>query len=207
MAFRGRLIQGFTLIELMVTVTVIFVLLLIAVPSFESFRQRAATRAGAEQVLGFWNEARFQAAKRNSMVKVGVRTSGANFCLGAATTATAADTVACDCMTAGDCDVAAFPAPDTGFATQTEWRGVTFASTPGTAPTLGDAGHAVAVIEPKRTSLAASSQAGVLAFSGPSGSRNYRLNVLVDKFGRAAVCESTAAVDKLSDFANRRCAP
>ena len=43
MRHRHR-IRGFTLIELMITLTVVVVLLLIAIPSFLSFRQRAALR-------------------------------------------------------------------------------------------------------------------------------------------------------------------
>ena len=207
MASSSRRIHGFTLIELMVTLAVFVILALVAMPSFTSFRQRSALRGTTEQVQSFWNQARFEAAKRNQMVKVGVGVSGSNFCLGAATTTAPADTAPCDCLTANACDVAAFPAPDVSFGSQSEWRGVTFVVSSGVTPTLGGTNNSVAVIEPKRTTLATRTQAGVLSFAGPSGGKSYKLNMRVDKFGRAALCESNLAVDKMSDYTDRRCDP
>lgn len=211
MTSASRRIEGFTLIELMVTLTVILILALLALPSFNSFLQRSALRGSTEQVMSFWNQARFEAAKRNQMVKVGVKTSGVNFCLGAATTTDASDTTPCNCFAANACDVAGFPAPPGppagSFDTQSEWRGVTFATVAGTTPTLGGTDKAVAVIEPKRASLAAPGEAGVLTFLGPSGSKSYRLNLFIDDFGKAVLCESKLTVDSMSDYSTRRCDP
>lgn len=188
---------GFTLIELMVTLTVLVILSLLAVPSLNSFRQRSALRGASEQALGFWNQARFEAAKRNSMVKVGVFSSSGGYCLGAATTTDPADDDPCDCTTSGACDVAVFPA----LGEQAQWQGVTLAST-----TLGSS-TGVAVIEPKRTGLTDSAQAGVISLLGPPGRESYRLNLRVDELGRAVLCESTSAANSMSDYSNRRCAP
>lgn len=196
MASVTRRILGFTLIEMMVVLAVAVVLLLLAVPSFRAFQQRSALRGGAEQALSFWNQARFEAAKRNKMVKVVVVGSGENFCLGAAETTTVNDDTTCDCLTAGACNVASFPAD------QDEWRDVTLSGT----PTLGTT-NPVAVIEPKRTSLATPSQAGTITFAGPPGSNSYKLNLRVDELGRAMVCESTSATHKMSDYTDKRCAP
>src|SRR5688572_17100840 len=86
--------SGFTLIELMVTLAVLFILVSMAVPSFSGMRQRAAIRGAADQTLSFWNEARFEAVKRNKLVKFGVATGpGGAFCLGAATTNDETDAV------------------------------------------------------------------------------------------------------------------
>jgi type IV fimbrial biogenesis protein FimT len=194
----ARRTRGFTLIELMVTLTVIVVLLLIAMPSFSAFRQRSALRAGAEQAVSFWNQARFEAAKRNTYVKVGYVTSGGNYCMGAATTTDATDHVACDCTTAGACNVAQWP------NSQTEWAGVTISGTPTMGPT-GNEG--VAIIEPKRTSITDSGDEGAVTFAGPPGTYSYKLNVVVDRFGRINTCESTSAAAKLSDYIDRRCSP
>lgn len=211
MASVSRRIFGFTLIELMVTLAVFAILTLLAVPSFVSFRQRSALRGATEQVQSFWNQARFEAAKRNQMVKVGVKQNAGNFCLGAATTTLKTDTTPCDCLsvapTTDICDVAIFPAPDASFSGQSEWRGATFVVVSGTTPTLGGANNSVAVIEPKRAGLATPAQSGTLTFAGPSGQKAYKVNLNIDQLGRAQLCESSSAVDKMSDYANRSCSP
>jgi prepilin-type N-terminal cleavage/methylation domain-containing protein len=203
MASASRRNHGFTLIELVITITVIIVLMLLALPSFSSFRQRSALRGASEQALGFWNQARLEAAKRNELVKVGVGVSGANFCLGATTTTVDAldNDTPCDCTVAVPadpddiCDVGRFPAE------QDQWGGVTLNG----APTLGE-DSGVAVIEPKRTALIDPDMAGTISFAGPSGPKDYRLNLRVDRLGRAALCQSTSAPDEMSDYVNRECA-
>ncbi|MFA6984853.1 MAG: hypothetical protein WC213_01430 [Arenimonas sp.] len=185
------------MIELVITITVILVLMVLALPSFNSFQQRSKLRGAGDQALGFWNQARLEAAKRNQLVKVGVSGSGAEFCLGATTTTIDAldhDTP-CDCQTAGACDVATFGAD------QAEWRGVTLNGT----PTLGE-DSGVAVIEPKRTALINPDMAGTISFNGPTGHKSYRLNLRVDRLGRGALCQSTSAPDEMSDYVNRECA-
>jgi type IV fimbrial biogenesis protein FimT len=190
---------GFTLIELMVTLTVFVVLALLAVPSFQDFRQRTALRGAADQVSSFWGNARFEALKRDSLVKVGFRSSSAGFCLGADTTTDPADDTPCDCFTAGSCSIATYP------ANQSEWRGVRVASN----PTLGDGDgtttDGVAVIDPKRGGLTQVADEGRILLQGPTGPRDYRLNIAIDRNGRAIQCEPTAAPTKLSDYYDRRC--
>ena len=188
--------RGFTLIEMMIAVTVMIVLLLVAIPSFQTFRQRAAVRAAADQSLVLWNQARFEAAKRNTFVKFAGQISGGAYCLGAATTSDPADTVACDCFTANACNVAQFPSS----GEQREWRQVTLAADSTLPAPLG-----VVVIEPKRTFLTPSSAEGALTFNGPPGQNSYKLYLRVDRFGRAVLCEPIGAVSKLSDYNTRRC--
>jgi prepilin-type N-terminal cleavage/methylation domain-containing protein len=195
-----RRASGFTLIELMVTLTVVFVLALIAIPSFLAVRQRAALRGAGDQALSLWNQARFEAAKRNTMVKVGVHVDGTAFCLGAATTTNASDTTPCDCSSAAPttnvCDVARFP------DSQDEWRGVTLSGT----PTLGN-NNGVAVIDPRLTSLSDSTAVGTVTMAAPPGRISYKLNLHVDALGRAVLCESTADTNPMSDYSDRRCSP
>ena len=52
MLARVSRVRGFTLIELMITLAVIVVLMLVSIPSFQAYRQRAAVRAVSEQALG-----------------------------------------------------------------------------------------------------------------------------------------------------------
>lgn len=200
MGTRMKRALGVTLIELMVTMAVLVILAMMAVPSFQSFRQRAATRDAGDEALSFWNQARFEAAKRNAMVKVGVYHSGSTFCLGAATTTDPADSTPCNCSAAAPstnaCDVARFPAD------QNDWRSVTLSGT----PTLGS-NTGVAVIDPRLTSLTQSTDAGTVSFLSPQGNFRYKLNLHVDALGRGVLCESTADTRPMSDYVDRRCAP
>jgi type IV fimbrial biogenesis protein FimT len=192
--------SGFTLVEMMITITVMMVLLMVAVPSFIAVRERATLGGAGEQVLSLWNQARFEAAKRNGLVKFGVNTNGSNFCIGLATTTSATDSTACDCFdpaaTTNKCNVAIFP------GSQADWKGVTLQGT----PTLG-ANTAVAVIEPRRTSLTEAGDAGAITFASPGDDHDYRLNLRVDQMGRAVLCESTAAGDNMPAYTDRRCSP
>jgi prepilin-type N-terminal cleavage/methylation domain-containing protein len=204
MASANPRVRGFTLIEMMVTLAVIVVLLLIAVPSFQAFRQRAALRTASEQALSFWNQARLEAAKRNALVRVGVKASGGDYCLGASTTTLATETALCDCFTAGACDVAAFPGP----GNQAQWNRVRLSKvTLGTSNYPTVATNKTVVIDPHLTFLTETGDAGVIQLAGPVGQKAYLLNLNVDPFGRATLCESTAAVDKMSDYGQRRCGP
>lgn len=197
--------QGFTLIEMMVTLAVIVILLLVAVPSFQTFRQRAALRSASEEVLGVWNQARLESAKRNTWVKFARASSSGSHCVGAAVASSATDTTACNCFetdtTASSyCAVARFP-QSSAAADQTEWRGVTMANPTTAANALG-----TVVIEPKHAFLAAGT-GGTIAFVGPPGRNSYRVYMQVDKFGRGVLCQPTDATHKMSDYGQRGCTP
>jgi prepilin-type N-terminal cleavage/methylation domain-containing protein len=183
--------HGFTLIELMVTIAVTIILLLIAIPSFMEFRQRAALRGAGDQLLSFWADARFAAVRENRPVTVSFRNSGGIVCIGATTA-----TTACDCASApAACDIARFPAD------QSEWRRVRVPA----AATLGQ-GTGMVTIDPKRGNISDPADAGAVLLQGPPlGVMDYRLNFLVDRNGRAILCEPTAAPSKLPQYADRRC--
>jgi type IV fimbrial biogenesis protein FimT len=196
-----RQAAGFSLIELMVTLVVIVILMLVAIPSFVAFNQRQAVRGAADEVLSAWNDARFDAAKRNVNVKFGYRTSGTAFCVGSATTTDPNDTTPCDCMSASPgsdvCDVSRFPAD------QSEWSGVTLNS----GTDLGGANHVV-VLDLKQLRLVNSAGAGAISLDDPAGSKTYRINVRIDKFGRGVICQSNATgLDQVTGFNFRKCAP
>lgn len=201
---RHKAIAGFTLIEMMVAIGVAFSFMLMAIPSFATLRQRAALRGAGDEVLAFWNEARFEAVKRNQMVKVGVMRVGTDgFCLGAATTTNEADTLPCDCSratpTTNACDVGRYPAD------QSEWNKVTLAGASlGGSTALSDLKPAV--IEPKRTTLTDPADRGTIQIAGPPGQLHYKLNLSVDRLGRGLLCESSNATARLPDYDKRRCA-
>jgi type IV fimbrial biogenesis protein FimT len=61
--------RGFTLVELMVTLTVASVLLVIAVPSFRNLIVSNALTTAANELVGALNLARMEAVKRNASVQ------------------------------------------------------------------------------------------------------------------------------------------
>lgn len=65
----GKL-TGFTLIELMVTITVAAILLGIAVPNFNVFLQNNRLAAQTNELIGMLNFARSEAVKRAAIVRV-----------------------------------------------------------------------------------------------------------------------------------------
>jgi type IV fimbrial biogenesis protein FimT len=187
--------RGFTLIELMVTVAVLAILLMVAVPSFNEFRQRSALRGAADQVISFWSNARFEALKRNQPVKVGlIRTDDSNFWLCAAVASSNTDTAAIAAADrAAECTIGIYP------ASIPEWKRII-------APSgVGKNGAAFAVIDPKRGGLGVPGQAGFWEIRSPAGGAEYHLRVNVDLFGRAVVCEPSGSPSKMPQFTNRRC--
>lgn len=67
-AGHRKALRGFTLIELMVTVTIIGVSLALAAPSFAQLLSNYRLRSGAESLLNGLNLARAEAVRRNSQV-------------------------------------------------------------------------------------------------------------------------------------------
>jgi prepilin-type N-terminal cleavage/methylation domain-containing protein len=200
----SRSSRGFTLVELLTVLALMAIFVALAVPSFNGLRQRSALRGSSDQALAFWNEARYEAIKRNEMVKVGVHMSAdGSFCLGAATTRDAADANPCDCSSEAPatnaCDVGRYP------ASPSEWRGVQLAGM-----TLGGttllASPRAAVIDPMRTMLTEPSDAGTLTLSAPSGSQAYRVRLAVDRMGHGLLCGADDATVQLPEYASRRCA-
>lgn len=198
----ARFLRGFSLIELMVAVAVLAILLAAAIPSFDDFRQRAALRGAADQVVSFIGDARFEALRRNSMVKVGfVSGAGGAMCVGAATTNDVADDNACDCfdVTAPfDCNVSRYPAD------QSEWRRVRLLGKPEWGGSDGD-DQGVFVFNPKRGVLGEAADVDGVVLAAPAGGADYRLNVWVDRNGRSTVCEPKGAAAHLAQYADRVC--
>ena len=195
-------VRGFSLIELMVTIAVLSIILMAALPSFNEFRQRSALRGASDQIISFWANARFEALKRNSLVKVSMGTDNAKYCMGAAVTTDASDNSKCDCFETNPsesnfCDVGRYPVD------QAEWKRVRYLGTPSNL--IGASKNGVVVIDPKRGGLTIPTSAGYWELASPAGGTDYRLRVNVDLFGRAVACEPSAASAKMPQYTNRRC--
>ena len=73
--------RGFTLVELMITVTIVAIGVALALPSWKFFVEKRQLTAAAEEVASFVSFARGAAVKRNQIVTVSWM-PGADFCMG-----------------------------------------------------------------------------------------------------------------------------
>ncbi|WP_330890516.1 prepilin-type N-terminal cleavage/methylation domain-containing protein [Rudaea sp.] len=94
--------SGFTLVELMVTLAVLVILAMLAVPSFNDLIEKSRLRGATDDIVNLLNQSRVNAVKLQRDVNVSV-SSGTTWCAGAisAATPTAGVQVAgvsdCDC--------------------------------------------------------------------------------------------------------------
>jgi len=124
MQLRAGWVFGFTLIELMVTVAVLAVVLVSAVPSFVDFFDKYRLRGAAEGAMSLISDARAEAVKNDLDVNIAMAGSGASWCMGANAASPptggnpAATATACDCTDTAAClvsgqrtaiDVGAYP--------------------------------------------------------------------------------------------------
>ena len=192
--------KGFTLIELMVSLAVLSILMIAAIPSFIDFRERAAVRGAGDQLVSFWANAKLEALKRDQPIYVSIKKSGTNMCMGASSTVAAG----CDCFTGAACDVAQYPG-DNSAAAQANWRDVTMVGQPTLGPTDTD-DDGVATIDPKRGYLSDAADVGGVTIQSP-GAHAFRLRLYVDRWARPYLCAPTDSPRILSDYSTRTCAP
>jgi type IV fimbrial biogenesis protein FimT len=109
---HAKWVLGFTMIELMVTLAVLAILLVAAVPSFTDFFDKNRVRGAADGVISLIGNARAEAVKTDLDVNIAFTKSSATaWCVGAnaATPPTggapADDADACDCTDAAACIV------------------------------------------------------------------------------------------------------
>jgi len=75
--------RGFTLIELMVTLAVVTILAMVAVPTMTEFFERGRLRGAADELVSFLAKARGEAVRLNRDVRVDFGGSPASWCVGA----------------------------------------------------------------------------------------------------------------------------
>ena len=87
-------LRGFTIIELMVVITVVAIITAFALPSYRMFIEKRQATSGAEQLAGFISTAQIEAVKRSENISVSyTRTDSENWCIGIVS-----GTAACTCM-------------------------------------------------------------------------------------------------------------
>ncbi len=100
--------QGFTLIEMMITVAILGIVLAIAAPLFTQIIQQQRLKNAAELFANNLRYANSESIRRNKRVYINVKTtSGNNWCYGIQTLASKIDlppTTKCDCLT-NSCDL------------------------------------------------------------------------------------------------------
>ena len=104
MHLRGKnWVLGFTLIELMVTLSVMAILLIAAVPSFVDFFDKNRVRGAGDGVISLISNARAEAVKSDLNVNIAMTGSNTSWCVGASGATPpssgnpAASAAACDC--------------------------------------------------------------------------------------------------------------
>jgi type IV fimbrial biogenesis protein FimT len=110
-ARNGRECSGVTLVELMVTLGVLAILLVAAIPSFLDFFDRSAVRGAADGVISLISDARAEAVKNDLDVNIAMTGSGGAWCMGANAASApsggnpAPGATACDCSDGTQCFV------------------------------------------------------------------------------------------------------
>ena len=100
---------GLTLVELLVTLGVLAILSVLAVPSFLDYFDRSAVRGAADGVISLISDARAEAVKNDLEVDVAMAGSGATWCVGANAASApsggnrAGSASACDCVDTSQC--------------------------------------------------------------------------------------------------------
>ncbi len=91
-------LKGFTLMELLVAVSVVSILLAIGIPSYKMLFDRDRLKGAATSLYFMLNLSKTESIKRNSDIFLNI-TAGQNWCVGS----NEGDAV-CDCNTKGSCD-------------------------------------------------------------------------------------------------------
>jgi type IV fimbrial biogenesis protein FimT len=87
-----QIASGFTLIELMVTLTVVAILLTLAIPSFTGMIDKNRLKNAAETLYADLQFARAEAIKRNKKIRVSFFSNGSTWCYGLK------ENAKCDCL-------------------------------------------------------------------------------------------------------------
>ena len=168
--------SGVTLVELMVTLGVLAILLVVAVPSFLDYFDRSAVRGAADGVISLISDARAEAVKNDLDINIAMAGAGNAWCVGANAAAAPAGgnpataATACDCSDTTQCLVSG----QRLVLTATDYPGVQVG--PLITPMTFD--RRLGVVSPLATRS--------LTLTSPRG--KYDLAVQVNPLGQARLC-------------------
>jgi type IV fimbrial biogenesis protein FimT len=160
--------DGFTLIELMVTVAVAAILAMIALPSFSGLMEKYRVTRATETLAATLYLAKSEAIKRNAPVSLVFTHSGAVWCYGLTTATT------CDCTTVNACQLDGAES----VIKSAQFKGVTLANPA--------SGVAFSFSPIRGTSIANSAQF-------VSAELGYQSRVMLSGFGRVTSCSDAGA--------------
>jgi type IV fimbrial biogenesis protein FimT len=170
---------GFTLIELMVTVAVMAIVLVAAVPSFVDFFDKSRLRGAADHVISVISNARAESVKTDLDVNVAFTGSGTAWCVGGhpATPPTGGNEAgtagACNCTVTTECLVS----------------GARSAIAVGATPGVSIGALPAALIFDSKLGVITPLGARTVTLTSPKG--KYDLTVQVNALGQARLCVPT----------------
>ena len=172
--------HGFTVIELMITVALVFIITSLALPSYRTILEKRQVTSGAEQLGSFLSGIQIEAVKRNEQLAVSyARASSSSWCVGYTSGATACDCTITDVTDAAACLI--------------DGQLRRLSSTDLKHPDIMNAmtGDNAFVYDPARGLMVDHSDKATLELLSDDG--NYTLNVEVTATGRVRLCSKVSA--------------
>lgn len=167
--------SGFSLVEVMMTVILLAVSLVLAIPSFRDAVEKRQVTNTAEQIVSFVNSAQGIAQRTNQVVTVSYsRTDDDDWCVGAIGGETACDCAETDPLQADYCQVDGRPmiVSDADTGSKEMLHAVS-----------GDGAYA---FDPIRGFFVDLNDSLTMELRSPNG--DFRLNVMVNSAGRVTLC-------------------
>lgn len=166
---RLSAVRGFTLVEMLITIAIVAIMAMIAVPSFNAFFDKYRVKRAAETVSAFLVNTKSEAVKRNKTVNAVITVSGATWCAGMTEATT------CNCTTAGACQIDGVD------------RVVSSATYKGVKLNGPDTEHAFK-FKSQRGTVTGNETVELESADG------LKLNVVVSKFGRIRLCSPSGSL-------------
>lgn len=177
--------QGFTLIELMITVVVLAILATLAAPALNQIEQRRVIGAGSS-ALDFVQTARTEAIKQGRNMFFVTQEDGEDWCFGISSTRASSESV-CDCRVQDATETAACTIVLAGTETP-----AVFAVQGGDFRNIIMQGEQTLEFSYVRGTLAAGSDRENVIFQ--SSPRDFRMQLEVNEIGRPRLCGPNRAM-------------